>query len=69
MIRWLLRNYPWKSLALNEGEAEGGGGVLAAGELLPFLPGLPLGEDFPVERLPELQPVPPESRQRVRQRR
>ena len=24
----LLRNHPWKSLGLNEGEAEGGGGVL-----------------------------------------
>ncbi len=42
----------------NEGEAEGGGGVLEAGELLPFLPGLRRGEDFRVERLPELQPVP-----------
>ena len=53
----------------DEGEAEGGGGVLEAGELLPFLPGLRLGEDFRVKRLPKLQQVPPDSRQRVRQRR
>ena len=48
----------------NEGEAEGGGGVLEAGELLPFLPGLRLGEDFPVERLLELHPAPQDTRQR-----
>jgi hypothetical protein len=35
-------------LGWNEGEAEGGGGVLEAGELLSFLPGLRLGEDFRV---------------------
>jgi hypothetical protein len=48
----------------NEGEAEGGGGVLEAGELLPFLPALRLDEDFRVERFPELQRVPPDARQR-----
>jgi hypothetical protein len=51
-------------LGWNEGEAKGGGGVLEAGELLAFLPGLRLGEDFRVARLPELQPVPPDTRQR-----
>jgi hypothetical protein len=35
-------------LGLNEGEAEGGGGVLEAVELLPFLPSIRLGEDFRV---------------------
>ncbi len=69
MIRWLLRNYPWKSLGGNEGEAEGGGGVLEAGELLPFLPVLRLGEDFRDKRLPELQQGLPDPRQFVRQRR
>jgi hypothetical protein len=56
-------------LGWNEGEADGSGGVLEAGELLPFLPGLRLGEDFRVEPLPELQPVPEDARQFVRQRR
>jgi hypothetical protein len=56
-------------LGWNEGDAEGGGGVLEAGELLAFLPGFRLGEDFRVERLPEFQPVPPDARPVVRQRR
>jgi hypothetical protein len=43
--------------------------VLEAGEFLAVLPGFRLGEDFQVERLPELQPVPPDPRQLVRHRR
>jgi hypothetical protein len=56
-------------LGWNEGEAEGGGGVLEAGELLPILPVLRLGEDFRDKRLPELQQGLPDPRQFVRQRR
>ena len=64
-----LTNYLQKSLGWNEGETEGGGGVLEAGELLPFLLGLRLDEDFRFERHVELQQVPQDTRQRVRHRR
>lgn len=46
----LLKNYPRKLLGWNKGEAEGGGGMLKVGDFLAAQPGLPLGEDFRVER-------------------